>query len=373
MNILIINGDNPIIDYIRDNGLGFENKLYYIDEPTEMSSEEMQKLLSVVKENNIDFIFSIGFIPVLSLACGALSIKYISWIIEGYNPVNYDYSIKNPWNEVYVADSFLYKEYKKLQISNVHFLPLYPTVSAVKCSEKTTVNNRFLVWTDLPEKIGFSFTSDDNLKDLSKGYIVGMSISRTHNLVNESLYEGFADYAKKDIEEVFSYEVNSLETKSHYYDYNLLYPKIQKQLSFPYLCRLRNEWDNYGEIQVVTDKQSDVFEEGIDVINKEKATPELVAQYDIVIFLPELNNNGLITIDMWNAMAMGKFVMCSKRVDFEVFGEDKPFTFKNTRELENGLRYFRANRNIRMEMSKRTQKKALEFGMLKDRIRTIFQ
>ncbi len=372
MNILIIIDDNSIIEHIKEKGLESHN-IIYIEKISADDPSRLQELLLAVKSNAIECIFSIGFIPTISLACGALNIKYISWIISGYDKNNYDYSIKNAWNTIYVADNTLFKELVDFGVNTVRYLPLYPSVSPGAVSASAEHKAKFLVWADLPQKVGFTLEYIDELRDSSKGYITGMSVSRTHNLVNEPLYDEFADYVKPDVEKQYPHEVNSLETLGHYYDYNLLYPEIDKQLTFPYFSRIRNEWDDYGEISVITNTTSEIFTDNIKLISREELTPELLSEYEIIIFIPRFDNMGLITVDMWNMMVMGKFVMCSAKTDFDIMGEDMPYTFKNTRELENKLRYYINNEEIRNSMRERTQKKALSLGGIEDRLRIIFQ
>ena len=319
-------------------------------------------------------VVSIGFSSTISLACGALKKKYFSWVVDGYHKEVYDYSINNPWNTVGIADNALYKELLGLGISTVKYLPLYPNIIYNHCFYKDIdETENFLIWSEISEMRGIRFDQLDNLKDSSKGYIVGMSISREHNLISAPLYDIFADYVKEDICSKYPLAKDSYESIGHKYDYEYLFPAIQAQLTFPYYIRLLNEWDNYEKLYVATEQSNHDEDDKIINLKRNELSINDIMKYKIVVFLPGLFNNGLITTDMWNMMAIGKFIMCTEQVDFSVLGNSKPCTYKNTRELENKLRYYLNHADERRKISDGIKEKILSYGMLDERLKNIFQ
>ena len=56
------------------------------------STDYLGKLLTAVKENDPAFIFSIDFHPFISLACGAMGIPYVAWLVHGYDKNYYSNS-----------------------------------------------------------------------------------------------------------------------------------------------------------------------------------------------------------------------------------------------------------------------------------------
>lgn len=374
MNILLVKDNDDNLRFIF-NEIEKEHKIQYISAPEQMDEAYLAEFMSAIKDNSIDKVFSLDFYREISLACGAMNICYTVWIIEGYCKHAYDYSINNSWNEVFVADHVLYDEMRKMGIQNINFLPLCPTPFAEKSGKGNGLSKDILVWGDPAFEAGISFTKIDELKDSSKGYIYGMCLSRKHNLVAEPLYDRFPDYVKDDIEKKYPLDKDSMESIGHKYDFEFLFPEIDRHLMGPYLIRLRNDWDNYERITFASDAEFDGYDDTVVKISRSEIIENDYKELDdfkVIIYLPPLTDNGIIPWDLWNILRRGSFVMCANQIDFACFEDDKPFTYKNTRELEHALRYYLKNDYERNQYALRTQNKAIQLGTIGSRIKAVF-
>ena len=97
-----------------------------IEIPSPSDEEALGNLITFAKENECESVITIEYYPTISLMCGALKIKYASWVIEGYRAVYWDYSIRNPWNYIFSPNMTLVKEYKEQGLENVFYLPFAP-------------------------------------------------------------------------------------------------------------------------------------------------------------------------------------------------------------------------------------------------------
>lgn len=127
MNILMLEwksfGNEDMISAFREMGhqvtsIPFSNKELHHNE------EEENRLISKIRSCSPDFVFSFNYFPIVSLACKAADMRYVSWVYDSPYVLLYSYTIINPCNYVFVFDKELYMEFHQAGISTVHYLPL---------------------------------------------------------------------------------------------------------------------------------------------------------------------------------------------------------------------------------------------------------
>ena len=116
MNILMVNSEescfNDVISSLTNAGC----TMTFMDAPAELNEVFVADFLSKVKTVLPDYVLSLGFYPHISNACGIMNLKYVAWIVSGYDPANYDPSIKNEWNILFSADCSLLNEFENFGV-----------------------------------------------------------------------------------------------------------------------------------------------------------------------------------------------------------------------------------------------------------------
>ncbi len=79
---------------------------------------------SLMKTSNVDFVFSVNYIPIISKVCNIARIHYISWTVDSPSLTLYSKSMCSPYSHAFLFDYELYLKFKNYFPANVHYLPL---------------------------------------------------------------------------------------------------------------------------------------------------------------------------------------------------------------------------------------------------------
>lgn len=105
------------------------------DTPFEKYDED-EKLISSVKtmaiSNQVDLIFSFGYVPDLSRIANEIGIRYVSWVYDSPNRTMDSVTLKNTCNQVNVFDSAMCEKYKSMGFDTVRYMPLACNVKRVQ-------------------------------------------------------------------------------------------------------------------------------------------------------------------------------------------------------------------------------------------------
>lgn len=93
-----------------------------------MNQEISEELVHHIAKERYDFVFSFNYYPVISLACNACQVKYISWVYDSPLITLYSNSICFPYNYVFVFDKQTCMELQEKGVSTVYYLPLAAAV-----------------------------------------------------------------------------------------------------------------------------------------------------------------------------------------------------------------------------------------------------
>ncbi len=377
MSVLLVNSKSDIGVIIKESMNEMRIELSFIDEPQEADETYLASMLSVVKSQNVNCVFSIGFFPYISLACGALNLPYISWIIDS-SPEVYDYSIKNDWNEVYIADINAFLDLQKRGIENITYLPLAPTISFDDevGGEMADEAKDLLIWADLDDKSRTLSDTLKNLLDATKGYLDGMIEQRKCDLSSWSLYEECADYIKRDVEKNYPVSNDSFESTAHKYDFSYLLPLLDNEYAIPYIKYILAPWKNIGHVDLACDASDEQWsEEKIVKVarnNIRDGKYGLLREYKFVIFFPDIRNGNKLSLDIWNAMAAGAFVVVPRWIDVDAAGFSEIKRFKNTNELNDIIVKYINKPEERRKYTEDIKNRVNQQGTISDRIKKMF-
>ena len=375
MNIIVIQNDNPLLDYITDWLEKTGYNISYIEAQDNPGEEYLGRLMMLVKSTEPVCVFSLNFYKTVSLACGALGVKYVTWILDAFLDSSYDLNIKNPWNEVYIADADLYNIIKG--DDSIKYLPLGIT-SPVKNSESSTPTKDILIWSDVYSDSESFMSRMDNLKDSTKGYIDSMLEQVRGTLTEWKVYYRFADYIKKDIEDNYPLEADSLEPVFHKYDRLFFLDSLKHTYAFPYLVFASAPWSMDTQIDFAVEDSSKL------TVNSEKigklltnnlidADYKEVFGYKIVVYFPSIENGNKIPTELWNFMAGGVPVLIPAWIDTSNTPKVCVKKIKNKREMRNILYSFLEEESSLKEYADKMKKSVGTGQELSDRLECIFK
>lgn len=147
-------------------------------------------LLSALRTNCPDFVFSFNFFPIISNVCNKEKIRYISWIYDSPYVMLYSYTAINPCNTIYVFDKELYLEFHKAGIHTVSYLPMAANVSRLDRMSAPLKYDVSFVGSLYTEQHNF-FDRMKGLSNYTKGYLDALMSAQMHiqgcNFIQESL------------------------------------------------------------------------------------------------------------------------------------------------------------------------------------------
>lgn len=89
------------------------------------NNEDAQAIVNFVRNNKINYIFSINFVPVYSYICNQLNIPYISWTVDTPMYSIYAKEITNRNNFSFIYDRIVAEDLKtRTKTSNIYYMPV---------------------------------------------------------------------------------------------------------------------------------------------------------------------------------------------------------------------------------------------------------
>ncbi len=91
---------------------------------TRLNNKYAEEMIRYMSDKKFDFVFSFNYYPVVSLACNACKIKYVSWVYDSPMIALYSNTIVFPYNYVFIFDKASYREMRNYGIDTVYYLPM---------------------------------------------------------------------------------------------------------------------------------------------------------------------------------------------------------------------------------------------------------
>lgn len=114
--------------------LGYEVKTISTPQkdPFELHEEYIEAVACAIAAYKPDVVFSMNFIPSVSVACNAKNTKYISWIYDNPQTASYDKEVKHECNYIFTFDSFMVAQLQSRGVEHVYYAPLAVNTSRLK-------------------------------------------------------------------------------------------------------------------------------------------------------------------------------------------------------------------------------------------------
>ena len=166
---------------------------FSIEEKTYSDLPELeQTMLSLLREETPDIVFSVNYYPAISILCNKCKIRYISWIYDSPYVMLYSYTALNPCNVIYVFDRELYLEFHRAGIHTVHYMPMAANVERLDrlSGQKVPLYDISFIGSLYTEQHNF-YDRMTGLSEYAKGYLEALMAAQRkiqgYNFIQESL------------------------------------------------------------------------------------------------------------------------------------------------------------------------------------------
>lgn len=148
-------------------------------ENTRLNRELAEKLIRIIAAGKYDFVFSFNYFPVISLACNACQVKYVSWTFDSPFIQLYSNTVNFPYNYVFIFDKGTCEDLWAQGISTVYYLPMAAPVERYDSYQVTEEMHQLFdaqisfVGSTYSEKKNQFYERLEGLSEYSKGYLEG--------------------------------------------------------------------------------------------------------------------------------------------------------------------------------------------------------
>ncbi len=127
MKILFINwnsfGNEDLTASLKE--LGHEVLLYPFSKSISFYDRKWeQAFISYLRKNTPDYVFSFAYFPIVSKACEAEGILYLSWVYDSPHVALYSYTMLNRCNRIFLFDKELCLTFQKSGFPHIYYLPM---------------------------------------------------------------------------------------------------------------------------------------------------------------------------------------------------------------------------------------------------------
>lgn len=161
---------------------GWEVHLYPFPrekENTRLNQELCEKLIRAIAGGHYDFVFSFNYFPVISIACNACNVKYVSWTFDSPFIQLYSNTINFPYNYVFIFDKGTCRDLWDKGVNTVYYLPMAAPVERYDSYEVTEgIRNHYqtqisFVGSTYQEKKNRFYERLEGISEYTKGYLDG--------------------------------------------------------------------------------------------------------------------------------------------------------------------------------------------------------
>ena len=148
-------------------------------ENTRLNNELCEKIIKTIAADHYDFVFSFNYFPVISIACNACQVKYVSWVFDSPFIQLYSNTIHFPYNYVFIFDRGTCEDLWNHGVNTVYYLPMAAPVKRYD-SYRLTDQMRDIYETKVSfigstyyEKKNRFYERLEGISEYTKGYLDG--------------------------------------------------------------------------------------------------------------------------------------------------------------------------------------------------------
>lgn len=355
------------------------------NEDTRLNNSLCEKIGKIILEGRYDFVFSFNYFPVISIACNACRVKYVSWTFDSPFIQLYSNTIGYPYNYVFIFDKGTCTDLWRRGVETVYYLPMAAPVSRYE-----------------------SYVLTEEIKKLYETDIsfIGSTYQEKKNQFYEKLF-GVSEYTKGYLDGCIQVQ------KAVYGEFlleKLMTPQIMKDMMKH--CPLTVNQDGFERLEWVYANY--FLARRVTAMEREEVLRMLSEKYRVDLYtyeetpaLPKVRNRGTaevleeapliyrstkinlnislrsiltgIPLRAFEIMGSGGFLLSNYQEDFfEYFIEGEDFAcYGDYEDLMNKAEYYLTNEKERQEITENAKRKVKSEHTFKHRvdqiIETIFQ
>ena len=348
----------------------------------ELSAKECVALLrQALSQKSYAMVFSINFFPVVSEVCNIFHIPYVCWIVDSPVMELYSWSIRNPWNRIFLFDYALYQEFAPENPEHIFYLPLACNCKRLKTLLDTITETDKKTYSAEVSFIGSLYTEKCPYNRLSdsdtylKGYLDGVIEAQLkiygYNFLEEVISNTIVESFKKAVPFYHFPEYSNKNEKAalaHLYLGN----KVTEQERL----RLLSEVSKHFSLSLYTNSEPSVLPDAI-----YKGTAKTTTEMPKIFHLSKINLNltskpirtGL-PLRIWDILSAGGFLLTNYQEElpqyFEI-GKDLE-VYTSQEELLEKIEYYLNHEEERAAIAQNGYSKILsQKHTLTDRLQTI--
>lgn len=378
MRVLYIHTDIVSDADVRDTLLEMVGEISEYENP----EKNQEDFVRVLEERKIDMVLSLIYMPVVSVLCEAMHIKYVAWICKAYDPNIYSCTMVNSCNYIFLADGRLYDKFMTEGFQNVYYLPLGVNSKRIqkKLSERNTQEDESvdLIMAesifDRSELPANRLLTESYLRDSTRGYIEGCIACQYQIRGIPAMTQNFPAYIWEDLYTnlPMSISSDSVESKENAYNghvFNELVTQADRDIHFGALAgndHFKNS-ELYTESQTYKASHTKIYR----VRNFYKEFPVLAARGKIHLMITDRNWGSGISQTAWDIMAAGGFVVSDYLEDYQRIFQTIPAIYFDERSMLSKAIYYLHHEEERRDLAKTIQKEIEENHTYVQRLQNI--
>lgn len=382
MKILYIHTDVVSDEDIRNTILEMEEESAEYRLSAGNYSEE---LLQLLEKNGTELVISLKYIPMVSIVCNAMRVKYAAWISSSYDPEIYSCTVINPCNYFFIADGKLYEEFTKEGFEHIYYLPLGVNEKRIQevlqqrnIEEDETVDlvmqQDIFPRTEMPE---YQKILECELKDATRGYLEGC-IACLHQLSGlPPMTTIFPPYIWEDLDAHLQVRknVDSVETLAHALDAQYFNPLItcaDRDIHFNALAN--NSYFKRTELYTKSKEYRAEKVKCCPTVDYGRELPGIARRAKINLVITDRNWKSAIPQISWDIMGAGGFLLSNVQEDyFTVFSKKCPVLYLEEREMLSRGIYYLNHAEERQKIAIELQAEVMDMHTQKRRLQEMLE
>lgn len=353
----------------------------------ESSALFLQKFIQNIQNDDIDFVFSLGFMPFVSLACGAQNMRYVCWLIESWKDEYFSKIIKNEWNWIFCIHKAVCQELIRVGVPHVYYLPFGAGVCPSQLEKQNDIQvatnassdvNEFYKLdtalyggiTDYRKDSMHPFYATGPLKDAVKGYLEGC-IACYHQIPEcFPIAEHLPNYVKNDLLAFYKPDMSeTIASTDWLLNHQYFYPLITDTNREIFYAYLKNE-QRLSKVKIYGDiKKEDAVSFEVEPTPTYNELSEIAFRSKINLMIPERSFHGDIPPIGWQILgAKGFLLYMGEQSDVYPKGMSNT-VFRTARDMMQKIAYYLGRDKERQMISEEIYQDILEHHTCSHRIR----
>lgn len=347
----------------------FKNLGYEVIEGPIPYNSNISEVDKIIKENNVDYVFTINFYAAISVICKNLNIKYISWTVDIPNYDLYTKPVLNDTNNIFIFDETIVEEIKDFGAKNVYYLPQAVNIDRLdriyikdEDLEKYSCEASFVGSTVVNNEFNYiSGNIDEKIKDeIFKGFYM-QSIDTTKDKITEFITDELIYKLIDQINSVFNVKTDFLSLKRKvYFILSRKFDEMQRLDMAEYISSI-HKFKVYGDDAWERILGKEVNYMGSAEHNIEM--PKVFKASKVNINLMRISFGSGLPMRVFDIMGSCGFMATNYKKDIVKFFEDGKdlVIYRDFKDLSDIIQYYTNHEDKRLEIAQNGYEKVKQY------------